>query len=87
LWAYYQPHEFLALTPATEDAIYRWNTGLVAHHFCPTCGCTTFSDSPAFEQDGSWDQSTRRIGVNAHLFDNFEANQMPVIVIDGKNLW
>jgi hypothetical protein len=87
LWAYYQPSQFQVTTPSTDDATYRWNTKLVAHHFCSQCGCTTFSDSPAFELDGSWDKSIRRIGVNARLFDNFEAASAPVTIIDGKNLW
>lgn len=86
LWAYYEPDQFQVITPA-EDAIYRWQSKLVAHHFCPTCGCGTFSDSPAFELDGSWDKSSRRIGVNARLFDDFDAEEAPVVVIDGKNLW
>jgi len=29
----------------------------------------------------------RRIGVNARLFDGFDAAEAPVEVIDGKNLW
>ena len=28
-----------------------------------------------------------RIGVNARLFDDFDAATAPVPVIDGKNLW
>ena len=87
LLAYYAPEQFHINALPTEDAFYRWNTKLVAHHFCPTCGCATFSDSPAFEPDGSWDGSTRRIGVNARLFDDFDAASAPVTVIDGKNLW
>jgi len=35
-----------------DDAIYRWQTAQVAHHFCAHCGCATFNDSPAFEPDG-----------------------------------
>ena len=58
-----------------------------AHHFCKQCGCATFSDSPAFEPDGSWEGETRRIGVNARLFDAFEAADYPAEIIDGKNLW
>ncbi len=69
-----------------DDATCRWNTKQVAHHSCPVCGCGTFTDSPAFEPDGSWDKITRRIGVNARLFDNFVAADAPVEVIDGKNL-
>jgi hypothetical protein len=87
LWAYYQPSQFQVTTLPTDEATYRWNTRLVAHHFCPQCGCTTFSDSPAFEPDGSWDKSTRQIGVNARLFDDFDAAEAPVVVIDGKHLW
>ena len=60
---------------------------MVAHNFCPTCGCATWSDSPAFELDGSFEPGKRRIGVNARLFDDFEAADWPVSVIDGKTLW
>ena len=88
LLAYYQPSQFHAIAQTNDDdAIYRWNTKLVAHHFCSECGCATYTDSPAFEQDGSWDKVNRRIGVNARLFDNFDAAAAPVAVIDGKNLW
>lgn len=87
LLAYYTPEQFHVTTPADGDAIYRWQTKLVEHHFCPECGVSTFSDSPAFETDGSWDGSTRRIGVNARLLDGFDAAAAPVAVIDGKNLW
>jgi len=36
---------------------------------------------------GKWDGETRRYAVNARLFDNFDAAEAPVTVIDGKNLW
>jgi hypothetical protein len=87
LLAYYRPDQFQVTVSSTDDGIYRWNTKLVAHHFCQACGSATFSDSPDFQPDGSWDKHTRRIGVNARLFDNFDAALAPVMVIDGKNLW
>jgi hypothetical protein len=87
LYAYYKPAQFNLTTPATDIATYRWQTKKVAHNFCATCGCGTFSDSPAFKPDGSWDGKTRRIGVNARLIDDFDAAIAPVDVIDGKNLW
>lgn len=87
LWAYYAPAQFRLTTAAADHATYRWNSRTVAHNFCPRCGCGTFTDTPAFEQDGSWDGTTRRIGVNARLFDDFDAATAPVQVIDGKNLW
>ncbi len=87
LYAYYEPAKFRLITPKSDDATYRWNSKMVAHNFCPNCGCGTFSDSPDFKTDGSWDGNTRRIGVNARLFDDFVAADAPVQVIDGKNLW
>ena len=86
LHAYYTPEQF-HLTIKTGDAIYRWQSKLVAHHFCTICGCGTFSNSPAFEPDGSWDKITRHISVNARLFDNLDAATAPVVIVDGKNLW
>lgn len=87
LYAYCRPDEFTLLTPDANVATYRWNTKLVAHNFCATCGIPTFSDSPDFQMDGSWDGKSRRIGVNARLLDDFDAAAAPVTVIDGKNLW
>ena len=87
LYAYFAPRQFRLTSPEANGAVYRWNTKQVAHHFCPTCGCGTFSDSPDFKPDGSWDGTTRRIGVNARLFDDFDAAAAPVQVLDGKNLW
>jgi hypothetical protein len=87
LYAYYRPEQFKISISVEEDGLYRWNTRLVGHHFCKHCGIPTFSDSPAFEPDGSWDGKTRRIGVNARLFDDFDAACAAVSVIDGKNLW
>jgi hypothetical protein len=87
LLAYYTPAQFEVTSVDGSDAIYRWNTRLVAHHYCPECGCATFSDSPDFKPDGKWDGATRRIGVNARLFDDFDAATARVAVIDGKHLW
>jgi len=86
LYLYCAPDNFRAVVEG-HDAVYRWQTRQVAHHFCSQCGCTTWSDSPAFEQDGRWDGTTRRIGLNARLIDGFDAAGAPVEVIDGKNLW
>ncbi len=87
LLAYFAPDQFQVTVIPADDSVYRWQTRQVAHHFCAHCGCATFSDSPAFELDGKWDGSTRRIGVNARLFDDFDAALAEVTVIDGKHLW
>lgn len=87
LVAYYEPRQFRLTSRESDVATYRWNTRQVAHCFCANCGCPAYSDSPAFERDGKWDGKTRRISVNARLFDNFDAASAPLSVIDGKNLW
>lgn len=86
LYAYYPPSAF-TVTQADSDAVYRWNTKLVSNHFCSACGCDLYADSPDFKPDGTWDGKTRRIAVNARLFDDFEAADHPVMVLDGKHLW
>ncbi|PXA90622.1 aldehyde-activating protein [Caulobacter sp. D4A] len=87
LHAYYEPKQVKVTADAASDRVYRWNSKMVAHHFCGTCGCTTYSDSPDFQMDGTWDGKTRRIAVNARLFDDFDAEDWPHTVIDGRHLW
>lgn len=86
LHAYYAPDQ-VRIFQADSDATYRWQTRQVAHHFCSACGCSLWSDSPAFDPDGNWDGKTRRFSINARLIDDFDAATHPVRVIDGKNLW
>jgi hypothetical protein len=87
LIAYYRPDQFRLTSAPDKLGTYRWNTKQIANYYCPVCGCNAFADSPAYQQDGTWDGRTRRIGVNARLFDNFDAATAPITVIDGKNLW
>jgi hypothetical protein len=86
LYAYFDPAVFKVLA-ADSDAVYRWGTKLIANHFCSACGCTLYADSPAYTREGTWDGATRRIAVNARLFDDFEAADHPLTVVDGKHLW
>lgn len=86
LYAYFRPDQ-LRITQADSDAAYRWNSKQVANHFCSACGCSVWVDSPAYQRDGSWDGSTRRVSINARLLDDVDAAAWPVTVIDGKNLW
>lgn len=86
LWAYYTPDQFQLTSPPAQGATYRWNTKLIANHFCPTCGCITYTESPDFSR-GEPDFDHPRIGVNARLFDDFDLDALPVTVLDGKNLW
>jgi len=87
LTAAYSPQQFRLVSPPSGESTYRWRTKTVLHHFCPTCGCATYTDSPDFQPDGSRDGTTRRIVVNARLFDDFDAAAAEVAVIDGRHLW
>jgi hypothetical protein len=83
LHVYYSPEQFSVSTQA--DRVYRWNSQLVSSHFCGECGCATYSESPAFAPDGSWNFKTRIVAVNARLIDNFSAEDAPATVVDGKS--
>lgn len=86
LWAYYAPRELQLPPPADRDAIYQWRSKTVKHHFCPVCGCGTYSESPDWST-GQADFSRPKIGVNARLLDEVDIEAIPVKVIDGRNLW
>ena len=83
LYAYYSPEQFSVTSHA--DRVYRWNSQLVSSHFCSECGCATYNESPAFAGDGSWDPKKRVIAVNARLLDDFNAENAPVTIVDGKS--
>ena len=87
LYAYYEPQQVRIKAEPAGDRVYRWQSKMVAHHFCGTCGNATYSDSPAFQMDGTWDGTSRRMVLNARLFDDFDAEAWPHTVIDGRHLW
>lgn len=86
LWAYLTPAQFTLTTPRETVATYLWQTKMVQSHFCPTCGCTTFNESPDWST-GKPDFDNPKIAINARLLDDFDLDAVPVEVIDGRNLW
>jgi hypothetical protein len=86
LWAYYTPAQFRLTTPIEKVATYRWGSRTVKHHFCASCGCGTYSESPDWST-GKPDFENPRVGVNARLLNDFDLDAVAVTVIDGKNLW
>ena len=85
LWAYYRPEQF-KLISATDRASYSSRPDVHTHFHCGVCGCSTYSDSPVWE-DFKMVPGRRQVPVNARLFEDFDLEQVPVTVIDGKNLW
>lgn len=86
LWAYYTPDQFRLVEQPSVISTYRWKSKAVAHHFCPVCGCGTFTETPDWSK-GEPDFSAMRIGVNARLFDDFDLDAVEQTVIDGRKLW
>jgi hypothetical protein len=86
LWAYYTPEQFRLDEPPQAQTTYRWRTKAVEHHFCPACGCATFSRSPDFST-GKPNFDKMRIGVSAYLLEDIDIWALPLTVLDGKNLW
>jgi hypothetical protein len=86
LWAYYTPDQFTLETPIKNVATYKWGSKTIKHHFCPVCGCGTFTETPDWSK-GEPNFDNPKISVNARLFDDFDLDKVEVVVIDGKNLW
>lgn len=86
LWAYYAPEQFKLTTARDRVSTYQWRSYTVLHHHCAICGCGTYSESPSWVE-GKPDFEHPRIGVNARLFDDFDAEPLEVFVMDGKNDW
>ena len=86
LWVYYKPEQFRVFASPEEVGTYQWRTKTFKHHFCLTCGCGTYSESPDWST-GKPDLQNPRVGVNARRLDDFDVETVPVTVIDGKNLW
>ncbi|MGZ3305322.1 MAG: GFA family protein [Asticcacaulis sp.] len=85
LWAYYAPQD-VSMPPPASDAAYRWRSKTVEHHFCPACGCTTYTKTPSWV-DNKPDYDHPRIALNARLLDDIDVQAIPETVIDGRNLW
>ena len=86
LHAYYTPAEFKLTTARDRVSTYQWRSFLVQHHHCAICGCSTYSEMPDFST-GAPDFSRPRISVNARLLDDFDLDQVEVVVLDGKTSW
>lgn len=96
LWAYGEPDQFRLLTPIENAKRYSPTNEENRHYFCPTCGCTTFSDNPDYSAfaEGDWeaaeanfDTSKRRISVNLWVLDDFDIEALPIERLNGRTDW
>ncbi len=88
LWGYYQPGELrvVAEGPAT---IYARSSG-VEHHSCAICGCTTYTLAPdwaALPEGADPAEAPKKPQLNLRLLDDVDVAELPVVTVDGRNLW
>ena len=67
---------FRLLTPPSQLATYRFNSGVAKHHFCPVCGVASFY-VPRSDPD--------RIDVNVRCVEGVELAELKVVPFDGRN--
>ena len=88
LWGYYAPGEVHVLSE-TAPGIYSAR-GINEHHFCATCGCTTYGVSPDYTEADIGSEAIpegRKWAINARLLDGVDRDAIPVVRIDGLTLW
>jgi hypothetical protein len=78
LW--FVPREHLRVTSGAGDlATYTFNTHVIKHHFCPTCGCAPFG----FGVDRS---GAAKAAVNVRCLEGVEPSALEVVAVDGRSL-
>ena len=86
-WAYYEP-DAVRVASAIHGGIYSPTNPLHEHHFCARCGVSTYGITPAYSLDDVEMPTTKKLGVNVRLLDDYALfSSLPVEIIDGRNLW
>ena len=85
LWAYGTPAD-LQVDSRGDDVVYICGDSPNRHHHCGRCGCSLYSETPDYST-GTADFDKPRIGINANLFDDVVAADLPTTVLDGRSLW
>ncbi|HYD27528.1 GFA family protein [Brevundimonas sp.] len=86
LAAYYAPGDVELELTLEILAAYQWGDRMMTFHHCTACGCAVFAESGAWTTDEGEDRPPR-ITLNAHLFDDFDLEAVPVRVVDGRHGW
>lgn len=74
------PREALTLkTPESDYATYRFNKEQIAHHFCPNCGVSPFSDG-ANAKTGA-----KLAAVNVRCLPEVDLSGLKITQVDGAS--
>ena len=88
----------MTLLSEEADQVYSASGGINRHHFCGTCGISSWGDSPdwasVFNNDGTPKNGdpnsfpeTRIAAVNIRLIDDFDIASVRIEQVDGRNSW
>lgn len=78
LWFVAREH-FTLTTSEDRQSTYRFNSGSIAHQFCPTCGCAPYASANA--PDG-----TPMVAINARCLDGIDPHALDIKQVDGRSL-
>ncbi|SMC22942.1 Uncharacterized conserved protein [Andreprevotia lacus DSM 23236] len=74
---WFVPRDALKLhTPEDALATYRFNRHVIAHHFCPNCGCAPFGM-------GTDPSGNAMVAVNVRCLDDIDFAALEVMQYDG----
>lgn len=65
-------------TPEADLATYHFNKHVIAHHFCPNCGCAPFG----FGKDREGKPSA---AVNVRCLEDFDLSAIERVPVDGRS--
>lgn len=71
--------KFAFVAGENESSVYKFNKQVIAHHFCPTCGCQPFS----FGKDPSGNEIA---AINTRCLENVDTSTLPHHHYDGKHV-
>jgi len=77
---WFVPRAQLRLTSGEgEYATYRFNRHVIAHHFCPTCGCAAFAT-------GNDRSGTATAAINVRCLEGVDLGALKRVSVDGRSL-
>lgn len=65
-------------TPAQAMSTYRFNRHVIAHHFCPECGCAPFGF-------GTDPEGNAVAAVNVRCLEGFDLEKVQRMPVDGRS--
>ena len=78
LLSFFPPDRFTLETPREALTVYTWNTHVIWHQFCKTCGCAPFGEGET--PDGPM------VAINLRCAENLELSRVRINPFDGASL-